>query len=170
MPISFHCEHCGKEIKAPDTTAGKRGKCPHCQGVCYIPAATSDDEVYDLAPEDNEAERRRAREEAAARDLQRRLLSERREIDGPDAPPPPRETDEQVRPGDLRAMLTDYLSAMARGHLEEADRLAAVLARNKKAVLQLIDRIGADDVLSASMSDLPRPVMLGYLRQLRGRL
>lgn len=75
-----------------------------------------------------------------------------------------------MRPGDLRALLMDYLSAMSRGHLEEADRLAAVLSRNKKSVLQLMDRIGADDVLSASMSELPRPVMLGYLRQLRGRL
>ncbi|MHC4658446.1 MAG: hypothetical protein ACYS83_04615 [Planctomycetota bacterium] len=30
MPITFHCEHCGKKIEAQDSAGGKWGKCPAC--------------------------------------------------------------------------------------------------------------------------------------------
>src|SRR5205085_1065447 len=115
---------CGKVIQAPRETAGKRGKCPHCQNVCYIPSPRDELEEYDLVPEDTEAERRRAREEAAARDIQHRLLHERKEIAGPDEAPRLRPEDDTVRPGDLKALLTDYLSAMSGGQLTEADSIA----------------------------------------------
>lgn len=170
MAIEFHCEHCGKVIKAPVDSAGKRGKCPHCQQLCYIPAPPDEAEAYDLAPLDPEEERRRRREEAAAHELQRRLLHERKEVAGPDAPPPPSAKDEAVRPADLRAAVADYLSAMQRGHLSEADRIAYLLAANKKEVLALIERIGADEVMGAELASLPRPLLLGFLRQLRAKL
>ena len=45
--IKFSCEHCGKDnITAPDTAAGKRGKCPACKQVVSIP--TLDDVETDL--------------------------------------------------------------------------------------------------------------------------
>jgi len=169
MEITFHCEHCGKEVKAPEPSAGKRGKCPHCHNVCYIPSPPDQLEEYDLAPVDPEEERRRQNEEAAARALQRKLLSERKEVEGPDKPPPVQE-DETVRPGDLESLVTDFVNAMGRGSLEEADRLAAILKGNKKEVQTLIERIGADELLSAKISSLPRPVMLGFLKQLRSKI
>ena len=36
-PIEFSCRHCGKLVRTPAEAAGKRGKCPHCQGVVQIP-------------------------------------------------------------------------------------------------------------------------------------
>lgn len=39
MPISVVCPACQKKLKAPDNAAGKRTKCPGCQGVLEIPAS-----------------------------------------------------------------------------------------------------------------------------------
>lgn len=170
MAIVFHCEHCSKEISAPPESGGKRGKCPHCNGVNYIPSQSPDEvEMYDLSPVNPDEERRRQREEAVAHDIQRKLLHERVEVQGGEEPVRHKE-DDGVRPGDLRALLVDYLGAMSRGHLEEADRGAFAMSRSKKEVLAMIDRISMDDVASAELSNLPRPVMLGFLRQLRSKL
>lgn len=36
MPISVTCG-CGRKLKAPDTAAGQRAKCPECGGMVYVP-------------------------------------------------------------------------------------------------------------------------------------
>jgi len=36
MPITFYCI-CGSELSVPDTHAGKKGKCPHCNAIIDIP-------------------------------------------------------------------------------------------------------------------------------------
>jgi hypothetical protein len=41
MAIEFHCPHCNRQIRTPDEHAGKRGKCPQCQAVVEIPAASA---------------------------------------------------------------------------------------------------------------------------------
>jgi hypothetical protein len=67
MAIQFPCPTCGKELKAPDETAGRRGKCPHCQGSIVVPEpvyqaeevpvadAVADQDVYALEPQAPEA-------------------------------------------------------------------------------------------------------------------
>src|SRR5262245_53414584 len=77
MPVEFHCEHCSKLVKAPSEAAGRKGKCPHCGGVCYIPMPADEIEELPLAPLDESDERRRQREMKEATDLQHRLLRER---------------------------------------------------------------------------------------------
>jgi hypothetical protein len=37
MPIEFACNLCGKSLKAKDEAAGKRTRCPYCQGVVTVP-------------------------------------------------------------------------------------------------------------------------------------
>ena len=37
MSISFSCSGCEKKLKVRDDLAGKRVKCPGCQGVLIIP-------------------------------------------------------------------------------------------------------------------------------------
>jgi hypothetical protein len=39
MAINATCPQCGKKIKAPDSAAGKKGKCPACQAVFQVPDA-----------------------------------------------------------------------------------------------------------------------------------
>ena len=39
MPIRVDCASCGKKLQVPDSTAGKRVKCPGCQAVLVVPSA-----------------------------------------------------------------------------------------------------------------------------------
>ncbi len=55
MPIDVTCDGCGARFKAPDAAAGKKGKCKKCGAVIAVPvpepvpAAASDDDMYDIA-------------------------------------------------------------------------------------------------------------------------
>jgi len=41
------CPSCHKKIKAPDSAAGKKAKCPSCGTIMMLPAAVQDAEVID---------------------------------------------------------------------------------------------------------------------------
>jgi WD40 repeat protein len=42
MPISMECPSCLNTFSPPDTMAGRKTKCPHCQFVLFVPRAESD--------------------------------------------------------------------------------------------------------------------------------
>jgi DNA-directed RNA polymerase subunit M/transcription elongation factor TFIIS len=53
MPISCECPECGKRLKAADSAAGKKAKCPDCGAAVPIPARklkkkAAEDEEFDL--------------------------------------------------------------------------------------------------------------------------
>lgn len=54
MPITCECPECGKRLKAADSAAGKKAKCPDCGGAVPIPALkpkkkpAADDDEFDL--------------------------------------------------------------------------------------------------------------------------
>jgi DNA-directed RNA polymerase subunit M/transcription elongation factor TFIIS len=50
MSISVKCQDCGKGLKAPDTLAGKKAKCPQCGAVVPIPMEVVDAEEFDDEP------------------------------------------------------------------------------------------------------------------------
>ena len=41
MPIEFECSGCGQMLRVPDTAVGKQAKCPSCERVLQVPAATA---------------------------------------------------------------------------------------------------------------------------------
>lgn len=41
MPIEFSCSQCGKQLRTPDETAGRKAKCPECGAVTPIPLAAA---------------------------------------------------------------------------------------------------------------------------------
>lgn len=41
MPIEFQCLSCNKKLRVPETAVGKRAKCPGCQQVVTVPAAST---------------------------------------------------------------------------------------------------------------------------------
>ncbi|MHC5020602.1 MAG: zinc ribbon domain-containing protein [Planctomycetota bacterium] len=63
MPITATCPHCSGSFTAPDSTAGKRFKCPSCKQPMTVPtveeaaaAAAGGDDVIDIpSPEEAEA-------------------------------------------------------------------------------------------------------------------
>ena len=38
MPIEFTCSECGKNLRTPDDSGGKNGRCPDCGSIMVIPA------------------------------------------------------------------------------------------------------------------------------------
>jgi hypothetical protein len=53
MPVQFVCEHCGKTLRVRDDLAGRRIKCPKCQGVVRVPAQVVAEKWF-LQTEDGE--------------------------------------------------------------------------------------------------------------------
>jgi predicted RNA-binding Zn-ribbon protein involved in translation (DUF1610 family) len=47
VPIKVTCAGCGVTLTAPDSSAGKRAKCPKCGGAIEIPAP---EEIYEAEP------------------------------------------------------------------------------------------------------------------------
>jgi hypothetical protein len=39
MTIAFECSNCGATLRVPDTSAGRRGRCPKCSTINLIPGA-----------------------------------------------------------------------------------------------------------------------------------
>ena len=75
MSITFHCEHCGKKIEAPDNAGGKWGKCPGCKNKVYVPSKEPEDELK-LAPLDSDDERKQKELLAETVRLRQDILSE----------------------------------------------------------------------------------------------
>ena len=177
MTIQLHCEHCGKLIQAPESVGGRSGKCPHCQGMNYIPLpAEGESGELPLAPLDEEFEshRRQAAEEDLA--VQRRLWNEQdssrktdrrnsvRQAD-PEPAPPPRHSGKQ-----LTAMVVSFIEAMSKGDLEKAEQLTTQLASQRAEVFQVLDELVSDNLNTYGLPTLPRPVLVGFMKQLRSKL
>ena len=52
MPIDVVCHQCRKTLRVGDHVAGKKIRCPACQGVVAVPA----EEVVEIAEVDEEPE------------------------------------------------------------------------------------------------------------------
>lgn len=174
MAIEFHCEHCNHLIKAPDDAGGRTGRCPHCHNAAYIPRP-ADEEELDLAPldEDDEAKRRKAAMEAAA--YQRSLLHERNVPGEKGGKPAPGgkagATGGFVSPTKhVTGLIITYVEAMSTGKLEKAESVASELRSQKATVVSILDEMARDDLGMYGLPALPKPVLMGFLKQLRQAL
>ncbi len=59
MPISFSCHQCGRNLKAPESAAGKSSKCPGCGATVTCPEAVYDAELLEAPTSRADAVRRR---------------------------------------------------------------------------------------------------------------
>jgi len=167
MPIEFHCEHCGKLVRAADQHAGKRGQCPICHQSVYIPTPSDRIEPLTLAPVE-EAEDQRQQLLKETEDLTRSLLSDR-EVP-PDTPRPRTKApvgDARLAKFDMEKRLIEYAQSMAAGDLNRAERLARGIRSDLAVAEELIQRLMADEILPPELADIPRPVLNGFFRQLR---
>ena len=185
LVIEFHCEHCNKIIKAPEETGGRQGKCPHCQGVNYIPMPREALDEIPLTPidEDFELRRRRAALEDAA--VQQRLLRERQSPGeggrrdasrraGPQQAASPSggaaASGSTLTAKHIASLVVTYVEAMSQGTLEKADEISRKLSRHPNEANRVLDDMLRDDLTAYGLPTLPRPVLLGFLKQLRSRL
>ncbi len=178
MPIEFRCEHCNKEIRAPETTAGRTGKCPHCKGLNYVPLPEDEVGELPLAPLDRNEELRRSRAAAEDMALQWKLLHERASPDDPRSRNPGR-TATANRPASaptgasrrqLTAQIVSYVENLSQGKLTEADQLSRQLGSQKSDVGKILDEMMSEDLNGYGLPTLPRPVLVGFLKKLRMKI
>jgi DNA-directed RNA polymerase subunit RPC12/RpoP len=175
MAIEFHCEHCTQPVKAPDDAAGRPGKCPHCGNTVYIPLpAGADEGEIPLAPLDADDERRRQEAVREAAAVQFQLLHERAMPGEPGArksprtEPPPSVTVPLTK--ELNRLVVKYVEAMAGGRLEEAQKLVSSLTPSRLHAFSILDGMATENLSAYGLPALPRPVLLGFLKQLRSKL
>ena len=165
MTIQFECEHCRKEIQAPDAAGGKRGKCPFCGTSNYIPAPVKEDDAIPLAPVDEEDERRRQREVENLLRQERDLLAETGGL-----PADPREQrDDEAKP-ELRDLVVKYCQDMHAGRLPRAEAQAQMLQKQPAQALQTVQDFMSGREIDPALATMPGGLLQGFLRQLKQQL
>lgn len=166
MTITFHCEHCGKKIEAPDNAGGKWGKCPACQNKLYVPGLDSDEELT-LAPIDEGDRAKQKQLLAETYELTQDILLEREvpnelaEVDTPAIGTSDKE---------LTQNIVVYLRQMADGNLDQAERLANSIAPSGGRALKILDSIALSEIPEPKLADIPQQVLSGLIRTLRSKI
>lgn len=171
MPIEFHCEHCRQVIRAPDEAAGKKGRCPKCQQTVYIPLPAAESGEIPLAPLDPEDARRQQESERERRQIERALWRDKATPGEGGRPQRPAAGGAAPGPAaDPRKLVAEYLAALANGQLETAERCAAALSQVKARAMEVIEALSTNEQMAGDFPKLPRPVLMGFLKQLRSQL
>ncbi len=172
MAIIFHCEYCGKEIKAADSTGGKWGKCPACHNKLYVPSSDSGEELK-LAPIDVTAEEKEKQLMAETHKLTQDILQEREVPQGATEAVGPIETAGPVfemSEGELTKYIIMYLRLTADSELYEAQRIAALIAPHGVQAVKILDKIALSEILEPELADIPQHVLSGSIRALRDEM
>ena len=169
MAIELHCNHCGKLVRAPDDAGGKHGKCPTCHQSVYIPTPADQIEPLAIAPVDESVEAKQRRLAAEAARLHNRLLYDR------EAPPERAGEErraEQVMPPpkpNMEQLIVEYAVAMAEGRLNDAERTAEDIRRDIGTAEDVMQRLTVDEIPPPKLAKIPRPVLVAFFKQLRGK-
>lgn len=166
MAILFHCQFCGKEIKAADEAGGKWGKCPSCHNKLYVPAQVSGDELK-IAPLDTDLMESERQLMAETYKLTRDILQEKEVRDGAgDLSGAVYEMSER----ELKDNVILYLRQMASDDLDEAEKTAALISPFAAQALKIIDQIALSEIPEPELADIPPQMLSGSIRVLRNRL
>jgi hypothetical protein len=165
MTIQFHCEHCRKEIQAPDAAGGKRGKCPFCGTSNYIPAPVTEDDAIPLAPLDDEDERRRQKEVEDLLRQERDLLAE---TGGQPADPQIGSSGETKV--EIRNRVVKYCRHMHAGKLPKAEADTDWLKEQGDQAFQVVEDFMTGKEIDPILATMPGGLLQGFLRQLKQHL
>jgi hypothetical protein len=166
MAITFHCEHCGKKIEAPDSAGGKWGKCPACHNKLYVPGSDSDEELK-LAPIDESDQAKQRELMAETYKLTQDILLERET---------PNELAEVATPAsaigdkELTKNIVAYLRQMADGNLNQAERIANSIVSSGDKALKILDGIALSEIPEPKLADIPQQVLSSLIRTLRNKI
>lgn len=167
MPIEFRCRNCGKLSRAADEHAGKRAKCPHCGERVRVPAPDSD-EPLNLAPLDSAEESEQKRLVKESRDLTRRMLTDQDTV-----PPESQSLPDDARRDvltpkvDIETLVIEYAVLMGHGKLNEAQEIAVEIRGHMAEAGRVIERLTMEEVPHTRLANIPPPVLVGFLKQLR---
>jgi len=165
MAITFHCNHCGKKIEAPDNAGGKWGKCPACHNKLYVPASDTGEELK-LAPIDENDEARQKRLMAETHKLSQDILLEK------DVPNELGSTMPTFKVGEkeMTKNIILCLRQMANGELDEAENAMSLITPHGQRAVDILDRIALSEIPEPELADVPPQVLSGLIRTLRTRI
>jgi hypothetical protein len=166
MTITIQCENCRKDVTAPDAAAGKRGKCPYCGHSNYIPAPVADDEILDLAPLDEEEERRHQAEVRRLLEQEKALLAAGKE----EPAAGPLDERETVTSDDVQHFVVNYCLDMFSSKLDRLRVHVQGLRKYKPAGMQAVDDLLCDRVKEPALKAIPPRALKAFLAQLRDEL
>jgi len=165
MAITFHCNHCGKEIKAADSAGGKWGKCPSCHNKLYVPNLNIDELA--LAPIDLSEEEEKKRLMAETYQLTQDILKER---GTPEGAAQISGAAFEMSEKKLTTNIILYLRQMADGALDEAETTAAAIAPHRRRAVAILDQIAISDMPEPELADVTPQVLAGLIRTLRSKI
>jgi hypothetical protein len=168
MTISFTCEHCRKEVKAPDDAVGRRGKCPYCGESSYIPdpEAAQEGEIP-LAPVDEQEEEQLRREKEELRRQERALLAESGESESAGSG---EEKRSDFRPEDLYPAVVAYCVDMTNSNLDRAQEHLRRLKPYGYTAIQAVDDFSQGRAEDETLAQIPDKLRKGFLKQLRSEI
>ena len=168
MTIKFICDSCGKEIKAPDGSEGKKGKCHFCGEEIVIPQPPKeldDDGLIPLAPIDEEEERH-------YKDTINDIVRQEHDViaQSGGSPKPSMPDPETAASEDLHHFVVNYCLNMSNSKLETAAVELKKLRQYGPTGLQAIDDFVKGDAFELALDVIPARVLEGFLSQLKGEL
>jgi len=166
MAITFHCDHCGKEIKAADSAGGKWGKCPACHNKLYVPNLNVDADLK-LAPVDTSDIEKQKELMAETYKLTQDILQEREPPEGAEEAAEPAS---EMSKKDLTKNIILCLRQMADGELDESERIAASIVPRGTAAVEILDRIAVSEMPEPELADIAPQVLSGLIRTLRSKI
>jgi len=164
MTIRFHCQGCGKTVEAPDSAAGKRGKCPYCGHSCYIASPMGEEAEIPLKEVDEESSAIKGESPDVAA-LERELLHEMGS-----QPEAPLEQKEDLTSADLHHFVVNYCTDMFRGNLERADTIVTKLKKFKFTAIEAVRDFQSGKAKEDSLKAMPPKVCKGFLDALMKKL
>ncbi|MBL7152189.1 MAG: hypothetical protein ISS79_00610 [Phycisphaerae bacterium] len=166
MAITFHCDHCGSEIKAAESAGGKWGKCPSCHNKLYVPNLNVDDGLA-LAPVDEMAEEKKNRLMAETYQLTQDILQER---DVPEGAGESAGAASVVSEQELTKNIILYLRQMADGELGGAEATATAITPHGRQAIAILDTIALSEIPEPELADVAPQVLAGLIRALRNKI
>ena len=67
----------------------------------------------------------------------------------------------------MDALVINYAAAMAAGDLAKAESFATQIRQNPRAAEEVMQRITVDQIPPPQLAKIPRPVLVGFFKQLR---
>ncbi len=169
MGISFDCEHCGRKIEAPDSAAGKLGKCPGCHNKVLIPQPQADeDDELRLAPIDEGNLVKEKQLMAETHQFTQEILSERAVPEGPSEAvviSPSADGDER-----LTTNIIMYLRLMADGELDQAEILEGSIVSCGRRTSKILKQIARSKPPEPELADVPPQVLSGLIKALHSKI
>lgn len=167
MPIRLHCDHCGKEIKAPDDAGGKWGKCPACHNRVYVPLPATGDDELKVSPLDESEVQKQQQLMAETFRLTRDILEEQ---NAPETAAAPAGAAAEISEQQLTEHIVRYLRQMVDGRLDEAQRTAERIVPHRRKAMAILDQFARSDAPDPELEDIPKQVLSGLIRNLRTRI